>query len=147
MRVSFDDVCCASGVEPAALCGMLVTTAMRFGRTVADMVAAFMHPKVVAAQVASAERIDGDHAEIAYKDRIAFLQGMGSLPIPKGATLNVNLSASAQAAAASSAEPTVPSFAADLDTISARVVRQLPEADPALAPIEAVAVPIPVDAD
>ena len=173
--VSFDDVCAAAGVEPAALCGLLVSTAMRMGRDVANMVAALTHPKVVAAQVRSAERIDGPDAEIAYKDRVAFLQGMGFLPVPKSAQIIISAHASsnAQAAAAVSTEPTVPSFTQDMVlagagttgtpgtpgtpdvVVPAEQQRALPVANDDQAPIDAsvapddlaVGVPDPADRD
>ncbi len=136
LHVSLDDVTCASGVEAAALCGMLVSTAMRFGRDVAEMVRAMTHPKVVQAQALSAERIDGPFAEVGFKDRIAFLQGMGTLPVPKGATINMHMSANAVAAAAASNEPTVPSFAQDLGGVPVRRPLALSVADPTLAPLD-----------
>lgn len=141
-HVSFDDICAATGVEPSALCAVIVSTAMRFGRDVANMVAALTHPKVVAAQATSAERINGDYAEISYRDRLSFLQAMGFAPIPKGgAVINVHASANAQAAAAASSEPTVPSFADDLAQLSTPR-RALPSPDSALAPIDVTAQPV-----
>jgi len=148
--VSFDDVTAAAGVEPAALCGMLVSTAMRLGRDVANMVAALSHPKVLQAQIESATNPDPKHPEIAFKDRIAMLQAAGLNVVPKGAVIvNVNATANATAAAgaqASAGQPTVPSFAEDLNLFSgARPA--LPTADPQLEPIDAVIVPAGVPAD
>lgn len=142
--VSFDDVTAAAGVEPAALCGVIVSTAMRFGRDVANMVAALTHPRVLAAQVKSAEDIDGKSPEISFKDRAAFLQAMGSNVVPKGAVI-VNVTANANAAAAagaqaSASQPTIPSFADDLDLFNGKRPA-LPAADPALDVIEATTIP------
>lgn len=149
--VNFDDVCAASGVKPSKLMAATISAAMEAGRDVGNFVAALSHPKVVQAMVDSALKQD---SEIGLKDRHAFLQGMGMLPVPRGTTINLSASATAQAAAAAH-EPSVPSFAQDLGTIaaahrSAQPALSLPAggpADPALAGfglpvVDAVAVPV-----
>lgn len=124
--ISFDDVCAASGVSPQQLVLVLVSTEMTFGQDVGNYVAAVMHPKVIAKLAESAERIDGDYAEIALKDRHAFLQARGFLAVPKGATINVHASASAQAASAAAQEPSVPSFTDTIDATTKRVIDVTP---------------------
>lgn len=133
--VSFDDVCAASGVRPAELVPVIVSTAMTLGMDVGNLVAAVMHPKVVAAHVASAASIDGEHPEISFRDRLAFLQARGQAPLPRNTSINIhaNASANAKAAAASSAEPSVPSFSAEMSSLSAprtTVQRQITDGDP-----------------
>jgi len=130
--VSFDDVCAGAGVRPADLMSVVVSTAMTIGMDAGNLVMAAMHPQVIAAHVKSAERIDGDLAELSQRDRFMFLQGRGLAPVPKGTTVHVhaNASASAKAAAAASAEPTVPSFTDDMASLSSArgaVQRQLIE--------------------
>lgn len=134
--ISFDDVCAASGVQPKQLLMTIISTAMDFGQDVGNLVAAVMHPKVVSRMAQSAERIDGDYADIALKDRHAFLQARGFLPVAKGATINIHASASAQAASAAAQEPSVPSFT---ETIDATAVRTEPLAStaPIVTPIPA----------
>ena len=128
--ISFDDVCAASGVKPADLVPVVVSTAMTLGMDVGNLVAAVMHPKVMAAHAQSAVDVNGDHPEISWRDRLAFLQARGAAPLPRNTTINVhaNASANAKAAAAASAEPTVPSFSAEMSSLAAprtAVQRQL----------------------
>lgn len=132
--VSLDDVCAASGVKPYELVPVVVSTAMRLGMDVGNMVAAFMHPQVVAAHVESAARIDGEHADIHYKDRLAFLQARNMAPLPKNTVVRVNnnVSASAAAAAQASADPSVPSFEGEMHTLTgprADVQRQITDGE------------------
>lgn len=122
--VSLDDVCAASGTRPSKLMAAVVSIAMEHSRDVGNLIAALLHPEVVSKMGESAKRIDGDFAEIAMKDRHAFLQGRNFLPVPRGAQLNVHLSASAQAAAAATNEPSVPSFTQTLQVAGA--ARALP---------------------
>ncbi len=122
--ISFDDVCAASGVSPRDLMLIIISTAMDFGQDVGNLVAAVTHPKVVTKMAESAQRIDGEFADIALKDRLAFLEARGFLPSKKGATINVHASASAQAASAAAQEPSVPSFT---ETIRATRVSSTPE--------------------
>ena len=118
--VSLDDVCAASGVKPSDLMPVVVSTAMTLGMDVGNLVAAAMHPKVIAAHVRSAAHIGGEHAEIHHKDRLAFLQARNMAPLPKNTTINVNANASASAKAAAQArnEPSVPSFSDEMATLS-----------------------------
>jgi len=119
--VSFDDVCAASGVKPADLMPVVVSTAMTIGMDVGNLVAAAMHPKVIEAHVKSAARTEGAYADLSQKDRFAFLQARGLAPLPRNTVVNVhaNASASAKAAAAATSEPTVPSFTDDMDALRA----------------------------
>ncbi len=130
--ISFDDVCAASGVQPRQLLMAVVSTAMDFGQDIGNLVAAVTHPKVVARLAESATRIDGEYADLALKDRHAFLQAQGFLPTPKGATINVHASASAQAASVAAQEPTVPSFTETIEASSTRVIA--PDAEPTPTP-------------
>lgn len=124
--ISFDDVCAASGVSPRDLMLIVISTAMDFGQDVGNLVAAVTHPKVVSKMAESAQRIDGDFADIALKDRHAFLQARGFLPTAKGATINVHASASAQAASAAAQEPSVPSFTETIDATSEHTIPAKP---------------------
>lgn len=119
--VSFDDVCAASGVKPFDLIPVIVSTAMRLGMDVGNLVAAVMHPKVIAAHVKSASETDGLNPEISFKDRLAFLQARNMAPLPRNTSINVhaNASANAKAAAASASEPSVPSFSNEMNTLTA----------------------------
>lgn len=119
-KVSLDDVCWASGVQPSDLMGAIVTSAMEFGRDMGNFVAAAMHPQVVRKHIDSAMDIGGMNPEISFKDRQAFLQAQKFLPTPKGSGVVINnaTSANSQAAAAASVDPTVPSFANDMRLVS-----------------------------
>lgn len=140
LKVSLDDVCAAAGVRPADLMAAVVSTAMEFGTDAGNLVAATMHPTIMHQNVKSAARIGGQFADIGFRDRLLHLQGMKFAPTPKGANVHVhaNASANAQAAAAVAAEPSVPSFSADLASLDAAkrtVQRQLTDGDPAAAPV------------
>jgi hypothetical protein len=119
-KVNFDDVCGASGVKPSALLSAVVGHGMEASVDMANLVAAALHPEVVAAAGKSALRISGPHAATAAEDRKNLLQARGFLPVPKGASIHVHASASsnAQAAAAAHADPSVPSFSADIAALS-----------------------------
>ena len=127
---SFDDICCAAGVKPSQLMAAVVSVAMEQGRDAGNLVAALAQAQVVAAMAASGADLKSANAEISHKDRIAFLQGAGMLPVPKGASIHVHTSANAQAAAAVAADPSVPAFGSDMATLAAgrAAARQLPEA-------------------
>lgn len=112
MHCSFDDVCAAAGVTPAEIMGLLVTTGMQQGIDVGNLVAAGLHPDLVKISGDSAKRIVGEYANIALEDRRMQFLHHNFIPAPRGTVVNV--SANAQAAAAASAEPTVPNFAADV---------------------------------
>ena len=111
MHCSFDDVCAAAGISPDALMACLVSTGMKQGVDVGNLVAAALHPDIVRASAESAKRIVGDYVEIAQEDRRMQFLHHQFIPVPKGTTINI--SANAKAAAAASAEPTVPKFAED----------------------------------
>lgn len=122
---SLDDICAAAGVKPSKLMAEIVTMVMERGRDVGNLVAAAMHPEVVHAMAKSAATINGMNAEINHKDRMAFLQGQGMLPVPKGASISIHASANAAAAAAAAQEPSMPSFVGDMRAVtSARVAGQ-----------------------
>ena len=129
-RVSFDDVCAGSGVYPKNLMAVVVSTAMEFGQDVSNLVAAAVQGSVVDAMGKSALRTTGKYADIAQKDRVAFLSSSVARFLPtRGTTVNVSASASAQAASASAAEPSVPSFADDMASLAPppRVIDVIPE--------------------
>jgi hypothetical protein len=144
--VSYDDVCAAAGVRPSELMAEVVSTGMEFGTDVGNLAAAALHPAIVHQTGKSAKRIAGEYAEIAMKDRHALLQARGFLPVPKGSTIHVhaNASANAQAAAAAQADPSVPSFADNMASLSSPrrgVQQQLVEANPDLDVIDAASLP------
>lgn len=117
---NFDDVASAAGVKPSALLAAIVGHGMEAATDVGNLIAAALHPSVVAAAGKSALRIEGEHASIAAEDRKQLLQARGMLPVPKGTSihLHANASANAQAASASAAEPSVPKFSDDMDAIA-----------------------------
>lgn len=132
-RCNFDDVCTASGVKPSALLAGIVGHGMEAATDMGNLVAAALHPEVIAKAGESALRIDGPHAEVAQVDRIHLLQARGFLPIPKGAQTHLHVTANAQAAASSVTDPSVPKFASDmsfLDQSQRAVQHQLAEALP-----------------
>lgn len=123
---NFDEITAAAGVRPSKLVAAMTTVAMERGRDVGNLVAAVTHPQVVAAGVHAAKQPDG------IEDRKMLFQHHGFIPIPKATTINVT--ANAQAAAASQAgAASLPSFADDLAEI--REGRQ-PAALPAAQPTE-----------
>jgi hypothetical protein len=132
-KVSFDDVCAASGVKPSDLMSEVISAAMTLGTEVADLVQATMHPQVVSQMTKSAMRITGKYVDTAQKDRFAMLQHSRWLPVPKGASIvvNANSSANSKAAAAAAQEPSMPSFDEDVASLQesrAAVQRQLASA-------------------
>ena len=138
-RCSFDDVCAAAGVKPSALLAGVVGHGMEAMTDMGNLVAAALHPEVIAAMGKSALKME---SEIGAGDRLAFLQARGFVPVAKGAAIHVhaNASANSQAASASSAEPSVPKFAADIASLSesrAQVQRQIADAAPGLDVIDA----------
>ncbi len=128
IRASLDDIAWAAGVQPAELMGQVVATAMRHSIEVGNLVAATMHPDIVRQAAKSAKRIGGQHADIAFKDRLLLLQAAGLAPLPKGQQTSVhvhaNASASAEAAAASKSDASVPSFADDMAAIEGAIHTQ-----------------------
>lgn len=134
-RVSFDDVCVASGVRPSELMANVVAVAMEFSTDVGNLVAAATHPAIVHQAAKSAKRIGGVHAQIGLADRRMLLDHARFLPVPKGASVHVHANASANAAAAANAanDPSVPSFADDMLALGAprRAVQSQIEASPA----------------
>lgn len=129
-ETNFDDICVAAGVKPSALLSGVVGHGMEAGKDMGRLMAAVLHPEVVAAAGKSAVRINGPHAQIAAEDRRQLLQAQGLLPVPKGASihLHANANANAQAAAATVSDPSVPKFADDMSFLSTPV-KQLPEGD------------------
>lgn len=149
--VKFGDLCIAAGVKPSTLMAEVVSTVMDRGADAGNLIAAAMHPEVIATLAKSGKLIDGNNPEIYLRDRHAFLQGRGFLPVPKGNTLSVHLSANAAAAAAAQNEPTVPSFSANMRRLSggrtAAAAAALPDADPALDLVQPAPARVPVGED
>ncbi len=136
MTCSLDDVCAAADIKPSDLMAVVVSTGMEHAIDTGELVAAALHPKVVSQMGKSALRIDGDYADVAQKDRIAFLQHQKFVPIPRNASMNVqvnaNASSNSQAAAAAKSEPSVPRFMDDVNALRApqeRVQQVLSEGD------------------
>jgi hypothetical protein len=142
-RVSFDDVCAASGVGVSNLLRAIVGSAVDAHTDVGNLMAAVFHPKVVHAAGKSALRIGGKYADIALKDRQSLLTHAGFLPAPKGSVTRVEVNANAAssssaAAAAAAVNPSVPSFQDDMRALQAakeRVQKELadiplPDAQP-----------------
>ena len=110
-KVDLDAVCEAAGVAPDRLMGIVVSTAMRMGADMADLVAAASQPQVVQKTVESALRISGKHAAIAQKDREFLFQHHKFIPVARGGSVFVSNTANAQAAAAAAQnQPSVPTF-------------------------------------
>lgn len=120
-HASLDDIGWAASVKPHELMSAIVSTAMQHAVDVGNLVAASMHPDIVRQAAKSAKRIGGQHADIAFKDRLLLLQASGLAPLPKthGTSVHVHntASASAEAAAASKSETSVPTFADDMAAI------------------------------
>lgn len=127
-RIDLDTLVFAAGVLPNRIMGKIVDETMQVGRDVAEMVASTTLPALMARTNESAMRIDGDHAEIALKDRHALLGHQKMIPVPKGASVHVH--AHAQAAAAAQAQPSVPTFAESIDAAN-RATRAVQALDPA----------------
>ena len=150
LDVAYEDICAAAGVQPKYLMAEVITVAMENGDNVSTLVAELAKPVIVTQLTKSAKRIGGAYADVAQKDRHAFLQARGFLPAPKNAVTTVQVHASATAAAAAAAtaqaDPSVPSFAASMEamrTVRTGVQQQLEEerrqlhaANAALDPIE-----------
>ena len=150
VRVNYDDVCKAAGIKPSALIAGIVGHGMEAATDMGNLVAAALHPEVIAAAGKSALRISGPHADIAAEDRKQLLQARGFLPVPKGASihLHANASANAQAAAAASTDPSVPKFSQDIAALAAprgAVQKQIAAEAPASLDIETEAVFEPVE--
>ena len=124
-RISFDDVCAASGVSPADLMGVIVRVGMQAGEDMTSIVESSLRPAVVAQMGKSAMRIESTkrrplsdkELEIAQRDRLKFLENSGFVAIPRNATISVHATANAAAASAARAEPSVPSFARDMQSL------------------------------
>lgn len=129
-HVNYGDICAGAGVKVSALLAAVVGHAVEASKDAGNLIAAAFHPAVIAAMGKSGLRLD---SETGAEDRKLFLQGQQFLPVPKGASihLHANASANSQAAAASSAEPSVPKFAADIASLAqsqSNVQRQLADA-------------------
>lgn len=111
--ITLDDICAASGIKPSVILKAIVGVAFEANCDVANLVAASTHPDVVAASAKHALKKDG------IEDRKLLLQHHGFVPTPKGTTINVGVSASAnaQAASAVSADQSVPDFLVDAEAI------------------------------
>jgi hypothetical protein len=138
LHASLDDTCAASGISPVKFIKLVVGVAFEMHCDLANLVAAVAHPEVVEATIESA-KIPGPEG---HDDRKLLLQHHRFSPIPKGTTINVGVSASAQAAAHASVDSSVPSFATDAEQTEgprATVQRQL------VAASEQVAVTVEAD--
>jgi hypothetical protein len=113
-RVDLDDVCEAAGVAPDRIMAVVVSTAMRAGADLADVIAAATYPTTVYQTIKSAHRIGGQFATIAQKDRELVLQHHKFIPTPGRGAIVVNANSNAQAAAAAQSQPSVPSFSDSL---------------------------------
>ena len=128
--VAFEDICLATGVKASVLMGLMVSAATAHGMETSNLLAATLQPRVVQALATSAVRTTGVYAEIAQKDRFAFLQNRGMLPMPRG--VQINVSANANAAAKASENPSVPTFFEDMRSLEAAkegVQKQLGEGE------------------
>lgn len=133
---TLDDICVAGGVSPVKLLKAIVGIAFEAGIDVANLVAAQAHPDVVQAAIRVAKTNEG------IEDRKLLFQHHNFVPIPKGASIAINVSANATANAASlaSADQSVPNFLQDVETLQApkqevqdAIVAELPPALSALA--------------
>jgi hypothetical protein len=101
----------------------VVSAGMQHEAEVGDIVGASLHARLVHAAGRSAMRITGKHADIAHKDRVALLQHAKFLPIPRNATMNVDVnvearaSANSQAAAVAARDPSMPSFMKSVSSV------------------------------
>lgn len=133
-RVSFDDVCVASGVRPADLVKAVTGTAVDFGIDTGNLVAALTHPQVVAASVKFAK----DHGGL--EDRRMLFQHSGFIPVPKNAAptvvVNANSSASAQAAAKADGAAGIETDAAGLPSFAQTLKQVGSTLQPAPRPAE-----------
>lgn len=137
---SFDDICEASGISPDRLMSCIVGNAMKSRIDLGKLMAAMMHPDIVKQSAESAKRIVGDYAQIALEDRRMQFIHAGFIPAPKGTIVKV--SANAQAAAAASAEPTVPRFAEDVQVSKPNRLGFLEQGrDTSPSPVEAQILP------
>ncbi len=132
-RIDLDTLAHAAGVLPNRILGTVVDHSVQMGRDVAEMITGLRLPELIDQTHKSALRIDGDHAEIALRDRHALLGHQKMIPVPKGASVHVHANAHAQAAAAASSQPSVPTFAESIDAanVATREVQQLGPAEDA----------------
>jgi hypothetical protein len=114
--LSLDRVAMVANVDPSTLIKSVLTRAFSHMTDVGNLMAAMRHPRVVDAALRSAERID---SSIGQRDRHALLTHAGFLPTPKGATILVNATANAAAAADASHDASMPSF---LDSVNRATV-------------------------
>lgn len=122
-QVSYDDVCAASGISPKHILMAIAGAGYDANCDIANLLSSHLHPAVVAASAKAALKADG------IEDRKLLMQHQGFIPVPKGMSINIHASSSAQAAASahatSSHDASVPSFLSDVDEIGAvdRVVQ------------------------
>lgn len=109
--ITLDDICAACGVSAVKLLKAIVGVAYEANIDVANLVAAATHPEVVAASAKHAMKKDG------IEDRKLLFQHHNFIPVPKGTTINVHASASAQAASSASNDQSVPDFLVDAEEI------------------------------
>lgn len=137
LYIPFDEIAVAAGVHANELMASAVNAAMILGARTSEMVYAAHAPMVVKQMLKSAQRIGGQHAQVAMLDRHKVLQHGGFLPSPHGQTITVNNTAQsdakALAAAKTNEDPSVPSFLEDMDDlepVKTTVHRGLLEATP-----------------
>ncbi len=127
-HVNFDEVAIAAGVRPDDLLKGIVGAAILHGSRTNELVFAVTHPRVIKNMAISASRIstklDPKILEIGHKDRVAFLQGSGTLKMRQGPSIHVSAksdaaSASAAKAEVASADASVPSFLSDVGSLDA----------------------------
>lgn len=141
--VSYDDVCAAAGVRPSQLLMEVMGCAMEFGHDVGNLVAAASHIAIVRQTTKSAMRIGGEYSKIAQRDREMLFEHHAFIPtaqrVASSVVVNANASANAQAAAAVSSDPSVPSFSGtmhDLHEVRQQTQQQLDEASKASTVID-----------
>lgn len=93
---NLDEIGLVAGVPFWDLVGTVARTGARYGTEISQLVFTLLTPDVVVAAAGSAQ-LPG---EAGFPDRQMFLQGSGLVPSPKGHTTEVNVHATANAAAA-----------------------------------------------
>ncbi len=98
--VNLDEIGLAAGVAWWDLVGVVTATGARLGTSIGRLIHARAQPAVVAAAALSAQAL----GEAGFPDRQMFFQGAGLVPVPRGHVTEVNVHATAQAAASAESE-------------------------------------------
>lgn len=114
LQVNLDDICAASGVKPRDLIVAMLEAMLDNALPAHRLVAASFLPTVASTLGQSAQRLN---SRIGERDRERLLIMHGSLPAKQKGTV-VQVSANAQAAASAALDPSVPSFASDMEALS-----------------------------